>query len=178
MAFAPQILDTFPKLIHGGGLKTPKYGMQCLKGSVMCTLDGTVVDYIGLAYGNRTDLDFIAPHYTNMGFRHWERCLADMAYEQAPQCITQYVARRMHVTGITPAQVIHNVIVGFYRSRIEAVIGHIKQGKGIFHVPWRSDIETLEMLLKLEVHATQVERDLYLGPRYQDTIGPFWHVPM
>ena len=37
---------------------------------------------------------------------------------------------------LTNAEVVHNLEVGFYRSHVEAMIGDMKLGKGIFSLPW------------------------------------------
>ena len=119
------ITDICPKIIHGGCLKNPKYGYKCGKGSIVCTFDGTIIDYQGLSYGNRTDLDFIGHHAQAMALRNWEFILGDMAYTSHPQCLTQYKMDR----GLNNAEIVHNLVVGFYRSRVEAVIGDVKLGK-------------------------------------------------
>ena len=55
------------------------------------------------------------------------------------------------------------------------MIGQVKLGKGIFSLPWRGEMETLDALLKLEVHASQLERDVILQPRYIDVEGDWAH---
>jgi hypothetical protein len=165
------ITDSFPKIIYGGCLKNPKYGYKCGKGSIVCTFDGTIIDYQGLSYGNRCDMDFIQHHADALNLRNWEFLLGDMAYTSHPRCLTQYKMNR----ALTNTEVIHNLVVGFYRSRVEAVIGDLKIGKGIFSLLWSSDMETLEGLLKLEVHATQLEQDMMGHPHYAEVEGNWPH---
>ena len=54
-------------------------------------------------------------------------------------------------------------------------IARCGRGKGIFSLPWSGDMETLEGLLKLEVHATQLERDMMGHPRYAEVEGDWPH---
>ena len=55
------------------------------------------------------------------------------------------------------------------------MIGDLKIGKGIFSLPWSGDMGTLEGLLKLEVHATQLERGMMGHPRYAEVEGDWPH---
>lgn len=167
------ITDTFPKVIHAGCLKNGKYGYKCGKGSIVCSFDGTIVDYQGLGYGNRGDMAFMDAHAASMQLYPWEYILGDMAYTAHPHCLTAYKLNRR----LTNAEIVHNCVVTHYRSRAEAVIGEVKLGKGIFDLPWRGDMETLDALLKLEVHASQLERDMWLGARYRDVEGMWPHGP-
>ena len=95
------IVDTLPKIVHASSLKNPKYGYKCGKASVVCTFNGTVIDYQGLAYGNRADMSFIDLHRDAMRMRDWEYLLGDKAYETNPHCLTQYPLRR----GLNAAEV-------------------------------------------------------------------------
>jgi hypothetical protein len=167
------ITDTFPKIINASCLKNGKYGYKCGKGSIVCTFDGTVIDWQGLGYGNRTDLSFMdaLAHTTALQLHPWEYILGDMAYTAHRHCLTAYKLNR----ALSYAEMVRNLVLSHYRSRVEAVIGQIKVGKGIFSLPWRGEMETLDALLKIEVHASQLERDMWLGPRYHDVEGMWAH---
>ena len=165
------IVDTFPKEVHCGAFKNGKYGYKIVKGSIVVDFRGNLLDFQLNEYGNRNDAAFWPYHQNSMGWLPWEYGLADMAYELCPNLLTQYVWRAC----LTHTGMLYNAALGFYRSRVEAVVADVVKDKGLFAHAWAGNMPFLAALMKIEVHATQLYRSMLGGVRYNDVSGPYGH---
>ena len=168
------ILDSFPKEVQCGAFKNGKYGYKTVKGSLVIDFRGNILDFQLHEYGNRHD-PIIWPYHQNaMSWQPWEFALADMAYELCPNILTQYV---MHGQEFTHTQMLYNSVLGFYRSRVEALVADIVRNKGLFSHPWSGDLALLKALMIVEVHAAQLYRNLFGPQRFVETSGNYAHRP-
>lgn len=165
------VLDTFPKEVHCGSFKNGKYGYKIVKGSIVVDFRGNLLDFQINEYGNRHDAVFWPYHQNAMGWLPWEYGLADMAYELCPNILTQFVWREC----LTHTQMLYNAVLGFYRSRVEAVVADVVNNKGLFSHPWAGNMPFLKALMTIEVHATQLHRRMFGGTRYNEVSGSYGH---
>ena len=167
------IVDSAPVPVWGSLWSNPKYGSTpVMKMSFLSTLKGDVFNYQGLFHGLAHDPKLMRQHSESVQQENWERGLGDMAYEEVAYITTQHVKRRP----LTAAEIAADLVVGHIRARIEAVIGEIKNNKGLFEKPWKGDFELLDALVNIEVHASQCHRDCVLGTRYfRHSIGEWPH---
>ena len=138
----------------------------------MVDFRGNLLDFQINEYGNRHDAVFWPYHQNAMGWLPWEYGLADsMAYELCPNILTQFVWREC----LTHTQMLYNAVLGFYRSRVEAVVADVVNNKGLFSHPWAGNMPFLKALMTIEVHATQLHRRMFGGTRYNEVSGSYGH---
>jgi hypothetical protein len=96
-----------------------------------------------------------------------------MAYELCDGILTQFVSRRV----ITAAEMLCSMVLGHYRSRVEAVVADLVRHKGLFTHLWGGSMAVLQALMTIEAHATQLHRNMFGGTRYIEVAGPYAHAP-
>ena len=99
----------------------------------------------------------------------WEWVLGDLAYIGNDRCITKI--KKPNGGSLTDEQRLYNCITGHYRARAEHAVRHIRFHQR-FSTPWRSSIETPQvLLLKVLIQTTAV--DLELNQKYPGCSGSF-----
>ena len=69
---------------------------------------------------------------------------------------------------------LYNAVLGFFRSRIESVVGSVVNDKGLYNHPWRGSMALLKALMTIDVHATQLQRNSFgVGRRLVQVSGPY-----
>ena len=96
-----------------------------------------------------------------------------MAYELCDGILTQFVSRRV----LTATEMLYNMVLGHYRSRVEAVVADLVRHKGLFTHLWGGGMAVLQALMTIEAHATQLHRNMFGGTRYIEVAGPYAHAP-
>ena len=132
-----------------------------------------IIDFQVHDYGLRNDTAMWPFHQEALQWLPWEWALGDMAYEMCNNILTQFVSRRM----LTAREMLYNMVLGHYRSRVEAVVADLVRHKGLFTHPWAGSIAVLQALMKFEAHATQLYRNMFAGTRYIECAGPYVHAP-
>ena len=72
---------------------------------------------------------------------------------------------------------LYSMVLGHYRSRVEAVVADLVRHKGLFTHPWGGSMAVLQALMTIEAHATQLHRNMFGGTRYIEVAGPYAHAP-
>ena len=68
-----------------------------------------------------------------------------------------------------------NTVPGFYGLHVEACVADVVRDKGLFSHPWSANLAFLKALMVVEVHATQLQREMYAGQRYTQVSGWYPH---
>ena len=148
-----------------------KYKYKLVKGSLVVVLRGNIIDFQLHEYGLRNDTALWPSHQEALQWYPWEWCLGDMAYDLCPNVLTQIAWTH----ALTHSEMVYNVVVGFYRSRVEACVADVVRHKGLFSHPWSGNMPFLKALMTIEVHITQLYRETYFGSRYNQAGGPYAH---
>mmetsp|Transcript_80364 Transcript_80364/g.157109 ORF Transcript_80364/g.157109 Transcript_80364/m.157109 type:complete len:219 (-) Transcript_80364:27-683(-) len=174
------ITDTFPifieaprdpflnDLFYGG-----KYGRHCVKVGIGVTFQKKIVFWSGVHVGSASDTTIARDTIENSPRLPWEWWLGDRVYMFVRRCLAGYRRQRIPNTRppryyrLTTRQRECNGLIGFYRSRVEQVIGNCKNHNAMSKggLAFRGSIIFLEAIVSVTMHATaaMLERE----PRMQ-----------